>query len=46
MTKKQYLQPEMLVSEIQPNAMILNGSPMADPDGFVIGGGENPSGAI
>ena len=46
MTKKQYLQPEMLVSEIQPNAMILNGSPMPDPDSLGIGGGGDPGGAI
>ena len=46
MTKKQYLQPEMMVSEIQLNAMILNGSPMPDPDSLGIGGGANPGEAI
>lgn len=43
MTKKQYLQPEMMVSEIQLNAMILNGSPvLPDGDNFTIGGGLDP----
>lgn len=44
MTKKQYLQPEMLVSDILPNTMVLTVSPGGDV--FGIGGGAEPGGAL
>ena len=47
MTKKQYLQPEMMVSDIQPNTMVLTGSPtLPDPDNLGMGGGLDPGEAI
>ena len=43
MTKKQYLQPELLVSKIQSNTVVLIGSPVSlDSDSFGIGGGLDP----
>ena len=43
MTKKQYLQPEMMVSDIQPNTTMLTVSPTGE---IGIGGGGDPGGAF
>ena len=45
MTKKQYLQPKMLVSDILPYAMMQAGSPAGGGE-LGIGGGADPGGAL